>query len=396
MIGPDTVSVLVVDDSTVVRRLVTTALEGDPRIRVAGTAANGVLALAKLDLVSPDVVTLDIEMPVMDGLQTLREIRRRRPDLPVIMFSTLTERGAQATFEALSYGANDYVTKPTNSAAIRDSLLSVRADLVPRIVALHEAQLARRRPATRTRPPSGWTPSPPRPLAPPARSAQPVAQPAAPLPPAAAARATAPGRVEVVAIGCSTGGPEALAAVLAALPATLPVPVVVVQHMPPVFTKLFADRLERTCALTVHEAAGGETLRPGHVYIAPGDHHLEVVRSGTGAVTRLHQGPPENYCRPAVDVLFRSVAATFGGNVLAVVLTGMGSDGRKGVEPLAARGARVLVQDAETSVVWGMPGAVAGAGLADAVLPLSAIPAAITEALSGHRLPAAHAPQRVG
>jgi two-component system chemotaxis response regulator CheB len=180
-------------------------------------------------------------------------------------------------------------------------------------------------------------------------------------------------RVEILAIGCSTGGPDALSQVLQALPGNLQVPIVVVQHMPPVFTKMFAERLNRTCALEVVEAAGEEQVRPGAVYIAPGDFHLEVVRSGAAVLTKVQTGPPENFCRPAVDVLFRSVAKAYGGKVLATVLTGMGQDGKRGAEVLHAEGAEIVAQDEATSVVWGMPGAVTHAGLSDVVLPLPEI-----------------------
>ncbi len=190
-------------------------------------------------------------------------------------------------------------------------------------------------------------------------------------------------------MGCSTGGPEAFAKVVAGLPANLPVPVVVVQHMPPVFTRLFADRLDRTSALTVVEATDGQDLVAGTIYIAPGDNHLEVVQGPHGPRTRLHAAPPENFCRPAVDVLFRSLARVYGGETLAVVLTGMGADSRRGCEPIKEAGGHVVVQDAATSVVWGMPGAVAEAGLADQVLPLSDIARVIRDRIEAHRRPAA-------
>jgi two-component system chemotaxis response regulator CheB len=203
----------------------------------------------------------------------------------------------------------------------------------------------------------------------------------------AAAPAGPPRQVDVLAVGCSTGGPEALTAVLRHLPADLPVPVVVVQHMPPVFTRLFAERLDRAGNLSVSEAVDGTTLRPGHVYIAPGDHHLEVVRVGTAVRTRLQDGPPENFCRPAVDVLFRSVAAAYRGAALGLVLTGMGQDGKRGAEHLRSGGARIVVQDEASSVVWGMPGAVATAGLADSVLPLDQIGSAVLERINAMRGP---------
>jgi two-component system, chemotaxis family, protein-glutamate methylesterase/glutaminase len=334
------ISVLVVDDSALIRRLVTDALGEDPDIRVVGTAPNGRLALTKIDQLAPDLVTLDIEMPVLDGLETLRAIRRTRPRLPVIMFSTLTAAGATATLNALALGASDYVTKPNNTGGFAASRRSVQEQLVPRIHALcHRPVLARP-----TRPPV-----------------------------AAAADAPRSLRVDIVAVGCSTGGPDALTRVIAALPAAFPVPIVVVQHMPALFTRMFAQRLDRVAALTVVEAADGVPVQPGTVYVAPGDQHLEVARRGATIVTRLHSGPPENFCRPAVDVLFRSVAQLYGAGTLAVVLTGMGQDGRRGSELLHAAGAEIVAQDEATSVVWGMPGAVVGAGLTESVLPLDKV-----------------------
>ncbi|GAB3598482.1 chemotaxis response regulator protein-glutamate methylesterase [Angustibacter peucedani] len=362
------VRVLVVDDSVVVRRLVSDVLGSDPDIEVVGTAPNGRLALTKLAQVSPDLVTLDVEMPEMDGLTALREMRAQGHRLPVIMFSTLTERGATATLDALEAGASDYVTKPANVGSLAESLEQVRRELVPKIKAL-----VPRRPL--------------RPAAvPPATTARPALVPAARTAPAPAAAAPAPTLAarrnretpyRVLAVGCSTGGPEALSTFLAALPADLPVPVVVVQHMPPVFTRQFAARLDRNLPFTVVESAGGERLQPGHVYVAPGDFHLRLRRRETSVITVLDQQPPENFCRPAVDVLFRSTAEVFGPDVLAVVLTGMGSDGKRGSQDVVAAGGSVLVQDAETSVVWGMPGAVAQAGAAEEVLPLPLLAAAV-------------------
>jgi two-component system chemotaxis response regulator CheB len=348
------ISVLVVDDSVVIRRLVTDALQAEPDIRVVGTAPNGKVALAKIQQLAPDIVTLDIEMPEMDGLTTIKEIRKTHKKLPVIMFSTLSVAGGAATLEALSSGASDYVTKPANVGSVLESMASVREQLVPRIRAL----TGRRAPAAgATRPVVTATPAGP------------------------------PQRVDILAVGCSTGGPEALTTVLTRMPADLPVPVVVVQHMPPVFTRLFAERLDRASKLQVVEATDGLTLQPGHVYVAPGDHHLEVVRVGTQTRTRLHDGPPECFCRPAVDVLFRSVAAAYKGAALGLVLTGMGQDGKRGTEVLRDGGSRVLVQDEATSVVWGMPGAIATAGLADAVLPLDQIGSAVIERITSMRRP---------
>jgi two-component system chemotaxis response regulator CheB len=362
------ISVLVVDDSVVIRRLITDALGEDREIRVVGTAPNGKVALAKIEQLRPDLVTLDIEMPIMNGLETLRAIRAKYARLPVIMFSTLTASGATATLDALAAGASDYVTKPANVGSIAESIRSVREQIIPRIHALCGRPGITPRPG---RPPAG-TPLPHGRIATP----PPLARPTAP-PPHPAGVATRPpprtDRVEVVAIGCSTGGPDALSRVVRSLPGTMPVPVVVVQHMPPVFTKMFADRLDRTASLSVVEAESDMTVKAGTVYIAPGDFHLEVMRRGTDVITKLNSGPPENFCRPAVDVLFRSVARTYGGATLALILTGMGQDGKRGCEQLRSAGAEIVAQDEATSVVWGMPGAVTTAGLTHAVLPLDDI-----------------------
>ncbi len=363
------IRVLVVDDSVVVRRLVSDILASDPRLEVVGTAANGKVALAKIPQVNPDLVTLDVEMPVMDGLETLKELRKDYPRLPVVMFSTLTERGASTTLDALERGANDYVAKPANVGSVTQSMQAVRSQLVPKIVAL----------CTRTRP----------------------VVPSLPKPGAVPVRTTGNGpslqqRVDVLAIGASTGGPDALSVVLGALPASLPVPVVVVQHMPPVFTKQFADRLDGRCALTVSEAVAGAPLRPGHVLIAPGDFHLRVRATNGSVHAYLDQGTPENYCRPAVDVLFRSVAETYGGRVLGLVLTGMGADGARGSAEIVRAGGSILVQDEPSSGVWGMPGAVAAAGLASRQLPLSQVASAIVSRLSVGRRATDDVPRTAG
>jgi two-component system chemotaxis response regulator CheB len=352
------ISVLVVDDSVVIRRLVTNVLEEDPDIAVVGTAASGRIALTKLSQVAPDCVTMDIEMPDLDGLGALRELRKTHPRLPVIMFSTLTERGAGATLDALALGANDYVTKPANVGSVPEAMASVREQLIPRIKALC--------------PPVGGRTAP---AAVPAVTARRI-QPGTPT-----------ARVDVLAIGASTGGPDALSALLPQLPASLPVPVVIVQHMPPLFTRMFAQRLDGKCALTVREAEDGDVLRPGLVLIAPGGLHLQLQRGARDVVVRLSEGPPENFCRPAVDVMFRSVAAAYGQHVLGLVLTGMGSDGARGAEVLRAAGGEVVVQDEATSVVWGMPGAVSAAGLAHRTLPLGDVCADVLRTVTRGRAP---------
>ena len=359
------VNVLVVDDSVVVRKLVTTVLESDPDISVVGTAASGTIALSKLRQVAPDLVTLDIEMPGLNGIDTLREIRKTHPRLPVIMFSTLTERGASATLDALTAGASDYVCKPANIGSVPAVLEAVRAQLVPKIKGLCR----------------------------PARPARPAP---APVPGAAArgavlplrAGASAPsGRLDLLAIGSSTGGPDALTTVLPQLPADLPVPVVITQHMPPVFTRLFAQRLDAKCRLRVKEAETGDPVEPGVVLVAPGDRHLELRSTGAGVRVHLTDGPEENFCRPAVDVMFRSAAAAYGDAVLGVVLTGMGSDGARGAEVLRRAGSEIVVQDQATSVVWGMPGAVVAAGHAHRVVPLGQVAQEIVLAVARKRAP---------
>jgi two-component system chemotaxis response regulator CheB len=333
--------ILVVDDSVVYRRLVSEELSRDSELEVAGTAANGRIALAKLGQLNPDLVILDVAMPEMDGLETLRELRKTYPRLPVIMFSTLTERGAEATLDALSLGATDYFTKPTDAGSLDGSLRVIREELIPEIKALCA--------------PMGQKVAP-------AGTAGRVT--------AAKTSAIGTGAVRVLAIGASTGGPNALAEIFTRLPADFPVPILIVQHMPPMFTKLLADRLSAQSPIRVQEASSGCVLKPGEAWIAPGDYHMIVVRDGLHYRLLIHQDPPENSCRPAVDVLLRAVAKAFGADSLTVILTGMGQDGLRGCEAVRASGGQVLAQDEASSVVWGMPGYVAQAGLADRVLPL--------------------------
>jgi len=317
-----------------------------------------------LDQVSPDVVTLDVEMPVMDGLDTLKAIRSMRRTLPVIMFSTTTERGAAVTIDCLAAGASDYVTKPANVGSFSQSKDRIREELLPKIRALcryassdllasprrHPSAEAKQRPGSR--------------------------------------------RIEVVVIGCSTGGPNALAEILPALPANFPVPILIVQHMPPAFTRFLAQRLNASSKLNVKEVESGDIVDAGTVWIAPGDNHVLAVREGTSVRLITNQDCPENSCRPSVDVLFRSVAKAYDrSSVLAVVLTGMGQDGFRGCEQLSEANAHIVVQDEATSVVWGMPGFVARAGLADAVVPLPQIAPYISRHVARNRATAISATQ---
>ncbi len=359
------IDVLVVDDAVVVRRIVSDALSADTAIRVIGTAANGRIALQKLEQLRPDVVTLDFEMPEMDGVETLKAIRKTHPTLPVIMFSTVTVRGGAQTLEALAAGATDYITKPANVGSVTEAQRRIQEQLIPKIKAL-----CRRSGAAVT----------PREVVP-VRPVQAVRS-VQTVPASLIQR-----RPDAVAIGVSTGGPNALAELLPALPRDLAVPILIVQHMPPMFTRMLAERLDQQSAIHVVEAQAGMRLQPGTAYVAPGDYHLIVKREGDHVVTALTQDPPENSCRPAVDVLFRSAADVYGSALLAVVLTGMGQDGLRGSEEVRRCQGRVLAQDQASSVVWGMPGFVAEAGLAEQVLPLNEMAVEITRrcALSLHR-----------
>jgi two-component system chemotaxis response regulator CheB len=355
------IRVLVVDDSVVIRRLVAHALEQEPALEVVGSASNGAIALQRIPQLNPDVLTLDIEMPEMDGLETLRRVRREYPQLRVIMFSTLTERGAEVTLEALTLGADDYVTKASNEGSLDRSLKRLREELVPKIKQFFHM---------------------------PAQSFA-VAQPEPAHLPAQRVRwdkavpQTTKMRPKVVVIGVSTGGPTALGAILPEFPAGFPLPVLVVQHMPPLFTRLLAERLHSSCPLSVEEAGQGDPVESGKILIAPGDFHLRVASNGGGVRVCLDQAPPLNSCRPAVDALFTSIADVYGGAVIAAVLTGMGQDGLRGAEILKAQGASVLAQDEASSVVWGMPGAVVSAGFADRVLPLEQVVPEILRIVAG-------------
>lgn len=334
------VRVLIVDDSAVVRGIIRRMLGDEPDMQVVASAENGRVAISSLRMHPADVVLLDIEMPVLDGLAALPQLLEARPGVRIIMTSTLTTRGAAITLEALARGASDYVAKPSGVDG-RARLDAMRPELIAKIRAL-----GRRGPA-------------PAPHAPPAG---PVARSRGSL--------VVP---RILAIGSSTGGPQALTAVLSALPATMQLPILVTQHMPPSFTPILAQHLGKDSGRPSEEGRDGMPVRAGRLYVAPGDYHMTVEGSADAPTIRVNQNPPENFCRPAVDPLFRSLAKLYGAATLAVVLTGMGEDGRRGSAAIVEAGGTVLAQDEASSVVWGMPGAVVHAGLAAAVLPLSRI-----------------------
>ncbi len=345
------IRILIVDDSVVVRKALTDGLSQDPDLEVVGSSSNGRLALAKLRNLQVDIILLDIEMPEMNGLETIPEIRKILPKVPIIMFSTLTERGAETTLEALSLGATDYVTKPSNMN-MGSTSQSITLELIPKIRTLCRLSNVSDHPSARN-----------------STSAVKVQPAVIRMRPAAFGSA----RISIVTIGVSTGGPDALGILLPSIPANFPLPIVIAQHMPPVFTLMLAKRLSERCSIPVRECVSGDLLEPGCIWIAPGDYHMVVQEENNHKVLRTNQGPRENFCRPSVDVLFRSVAQLYGAKTLGVILTGMGQDGLKGCEALCEAGASVIIQDEASSVVWGMPGFVARAGLAEKILPLNQI-----------------------
>lgn len=351
------VRVMVVDDSAVIRGLLQRIMATEPAIEVVASASNGQSAINMLRANDIQVVVLDIEMPIMDGLSALPQLLEIDPDLKVIVASTLTQRNAEISLKAMELGAADYLPKPTSPREIgadgsfqRELLekirsLGARPRLMPRRVAVPAGAA---KPALRA------------PAPPPAKRPV-VLRKANPIVPA------------VLAIGSSTGGPQALFTVLRSLPKPLPVPVLITQHMPRLFTSILAQHITRNCSQPCAEGVDGESLQKGRIYLAPGDRHMLVEMRAGKPTIRLSDGPPENFCRPSVDPMFRSLCAAFGSHVLAVILTGMGSDGLNGGKDLIAAGGNLVAQDEASSVVWGMPGAVATNGLCSAVLPINEI-----------------------
>ncbi len=350
------IKVLVIDDSALVRNMLTEILNSDPSIEVIGTAPNPNVARDKIKRLKPDVLTLDVEMPEMDGITFLRNLMRLRP-MPVVMVSTLTEKGAEITLDALELGAIDFVTKPKTDFSnligeyskeliskvktASTARVSAITDVAPKITPVDQLQVN------------------------PANSADVVI-----------AKQTRQRHFKttdkIIAIGASTGGTEAIKYVIQELPADTP-GVVVTQHIPEAFSGTFAKRLDSLSAMTVKEAQDGDQILRGHVYIAPGSHHMLIERDGARFVCRLHDGPPVNRHKPSVDVMFRSVAQNIGGNALGVILTGMGNDGAQGLKEMQAEGSPTIAQDEKTSVVWGMPGEAVKLGAADQILPLNKV-----------------------
>jgi two-component system chemotaxis response regulator CheB len=366
--------VLVADDSVLFRRVLTEVLGSLPQVEVVGTASNGKVALAKIREMRPDLLTLDLEMPELDGLAVLDELRRTRDRTSVIVVSALTKHGGQITMKALDKGAFDFITKP-ESASAEESRESIRKELAPRLRALmHRLEI---RDILKAGPVDGGAKN----KAP--VKASPKAEDLAAIS-GRMARLASPSRADMVLIGVSTGGPSALSRVIPAIPADIGVPILIVQHMPPIFTQSLAESLAARSAIAVREAADSEVLKPNTAYIAPGGRHMKIIAGFQGdRAIQITDDPPENNCRPAVDYLFRSAASNFPGRALAVILTGMGSDGTIGLKLLKRHGCYVIAQDEATSVVYGMPKAALDAGTVDVVLPLDNIAGRITSSLRG-------------
>jgi two-component system, chemotaxis family, protein-glutamate methylesterase/glutaminase len=350
----DAARVMICDDSAVIRGAVARMLESEPSVRVVARVANGRQALEALKRQPIDVVVLDIEMPEMDGMQALPLLLRADPGLRVVMSSTLTTRGADIALRALRLGAADYIPKPSTAAIADDSF---RRELIAKVTGLARLRRRAAAPATTTQP----------------------ATPGLRLRPAGKTRP------RLLAVGSSTGGPQALFSFVQGLGKTLPVPAVLTQHMPKAFVPMLAEHLTKLGGVQCAEARDGEPIEPGRLYLAPGDRHLLVEAAGQRLVARLSDGPAENFCRPSVDPMLRSAAASCGGAVLVVMLTGMGHDGLAGTREVIAAGGAALAQDEASSVVWGMPGAIAQAGLCHKILPLSQLAGATLDLLKAGR-----------
>lgn len=341
------INVLIVDDSSVVRRTLKTVLSSDPEINVVGSASDGREGVDLGLKLKPDLVILDVDMPKMNGLEVLAELKANNPELPIIMFSSLVQKGSLITLDAISLGADDYYCKPSTGSA-EETIELLKKELLPRIKAIFKKNQST----------SGLFKLPPV-LKKENRDLSKLSPP------------------KLLAIGVSAGGPDALKTLLLALPAPLPIPAIITQHMPPDFTKSLADHLNSQTRHSVIEASEGDQLVPGRFLLAPGDYHMIVKESTAGNCVSLTQTPPENYCRPAVDPMLRSASKVYGSSVLVVILTGMGQDGLQGCKAVHEAGGRIIVQDQATSVVWGMPGTIFREGLADEALSIHDLPSAI-------------------
>lgn len=356
------IHVMIVDDSAVVRGLTKRLLESDSEITVVASVANGEHAVRTVTQHDLDVVVLDIEMPTMDGITALPLLLKANPKIRVIMSSTLTTRNAEISLKALRLGAADYIAKPTSTSEL-SSGEEFRKSLLEKVRVLGaSAQRAQGKTSGDVKAVVGTV----------------VPKPVAAPPTNISLRAAGRAAPSILAIGSSTGGPQALFEVFKEFPADWNTPIVITQHMPATFTRILAEHLSSVSKIPCIEAQGGDVLKNGHVYIAPGDYHMLLERDGTQVVTRLTQSPQENYCRPSVDPMMRSLVKVYGDRILALILTGMGKDGLHGCEAVVAAGGTVVAQDEETSVVWGMPGAVATHGVCSAVLPLDRIASHIT------------------
>lgn len=358
----DPVSVLVVDDSALMRNLVSKIIETTPGLKVADKAMNGVFALQKIPRCNPDIIVLDIEMPEMNGIDFLRERKRLGIEIPVVILSSVARKGAQITMEALSLGASDFITKPSGS--ISSDIHTVAGELGRMLLAYgiqYQRQRGKEAPRFHFDMPERMFELPP-PVAEPKREK---------VAPPRLTQARAPATTEIIAIGISTGGPNALREVFAKLDPDLKPPIVVVQHMPAGFTEEFAASLDRICPLDVKEAAEGDLLKPGRILIAPGDYHITVEKRSLAAVVHINQDDAENGHRPSADVLFRSVAQQYGNKALAVIMTGMGRDGAKELGSIYREGGITLGQDEASSVVYGMPKVAFELGHVSEQVPLS-------------------------
>ncbi|UPK34176.1 chemotaxis response regulator protein-glutamate methylesterase [Bradyrhizobium sp. 186] len=376
--------VMIVDDSVVIRGLISRWVGAEHDMEVAASLRTGLEAVNQIERINPDVAVLDIEMPELDGISALPQLLAKKRDLVIIMASTLTRRNAEISFKALSLGAADYIPKPesTREASAADIF---HHDLIQKI--RHLGARLRRKPAVASPPLAPASPAP--------AARGPVARPAAPAPtpavhaPSSLSLVTRPFSAQapkVLLIGSSTGGPQALMALVTELgPVIDRFPVLITQHMPPTFTTILAEHLARSSRKPASEAVDGEPVKPGRIYLAPGGKHMRVVRSGADAAIALDDGPAVNFCKPAVDPLFTSAIDIWHGSILSVILTGMGSDGMRGGKDIVAAGGSVIAQDEASSVVWGMPGAAANAGICAAILPLNQIGAKVNRLFAGDR-----------